>query len=167
MQTCKGSGETQLLCCWQRLGSLQLMMGWLPGKLFMLSRLQQLPCCFLFVVAHIATCQCGGQGCITRPLSYLNEPRYQLPLHACYHQRHHLLPGCLHARVVSTAQLTITCAASCSVLHVVGKCLEDDVSMFRYNIQDIVDDLEVRLLSDRPDSLAWRPSPPSKPSETC
>ena len=47
-------------------------------------------------------------------------------------------------------QLTITCDALCSVLHVVGKCLEDDVSMFRYNIQDIVDDLEVRLLSDCP-----------------
>ena len=51
------------------------------------------------------------------------------------------LQGCL------CAQLTITCAALYSVLHVVGKCLEDDVSMFRYNIQDIVDDLEVTAVN--------------------
>ena len=72
MQTCKGSGGMQLLCCWQRLGSLQPMMGWLPGELFMLSGLQQLPCCFLFVVAHIATCQCGEQGCIDTPSLLFN-----------------------------------------------------------------------------------------------
>ena len=107
----------------------------------------------------------GGRDALTRILSCLTELDCQLALHALYHESHHLLPGCLHIKVASTVQLTITCAALYSVLHVVGKCLEDDVSMFRYNIQDIVDDLEVRLLSNRPYPQAWCPS--SMPSEMC
>ena len=31
----------------------------------------------------------------------------------------------------------------CSVLHISNKCLEEDVPVFKYSIQDIVDELEV------------------------
>ena len=41
----------------------------------------------------------------------------------------------------------------CSVLAVAGKCVEEDVSMFRYNIQDIVDELEVFSSAPEPCSM--------------
>ena len=39
----------------------------------------------------------------------------------------------------------------CSVLHIANKCLEEDVPVFKYSIQDIVDELEASLLLNRSD----------------
>ena len=36
----------------------------------------------------------------------------------------------------------------CSILHIANKCLEEDVPVFKYSIQDIVDELEVSCTDD-------------------
>ena len=43
--------------------------------------------------------------------------------------------------VQAAAHCTTHCC--CSVLHISNKCLEEDVPVFKYSIQDIVDELEV------------------------
>ena len=41
----------------------------------------------------------------------------------------------------------------CSVLHIANKCMEEDVPVFKYSIQDIVDELEASLLLEGSDLL--------------
>lgn len=45
--------------------------------------------------------------------------------------------------VVMQAAVHRTTHCCCSVLHISNKCLEEDVPVFKYSIQDIVDELEV------------------------
>lgn len=46
-------------------------------------------------------------------------------------------------RSAAVQQLLTHNAHARSVLHIASKCLEEDVSIFKYSIQDIVDELEV------------------------
>ena len=43
----------------------------------------------------------------------------------------------------------------CSVLHIANKCMEEDVPVFKYSIQDIVDELEASLLLEGSLLLEW------------
>lgn len=47
----------------------------------------------------------------------------------------------------------------CSVLHIANKCLEEDVHVFKYSIQDIVDELEASLPPQQSDSAMTRCCP--------
>jgi len=51
------------------------------------------------------------------------------------------------------ATMVDTIVSCCSVLHIANKCMEEDVPVFKYSIQDIVDELEASLLLDGSDLL--------------
>lgn len=38
------------------------------------------------------------------------------------------------------------CAAPCSIVQVVNKCLDEEINVFKHTIQDVVDELEVCCL---------------------
>ena len=54
----------------------------------------------------------------------------------------HSAPSGFNALCISATLWLHMLPWCCSVLHIANKCMEEDVHVFKYSIQDIVDELE-------------------------